>query len=135
MTSFSQGCVYNQDVFRHLLASESKRSERSGHLCQILLAYWVDAEGKVVPMDSRLATVVIAALFRSLRETDYIGWYSDGRIVGAVLTVLAYESMVQVVTQLQPRLLETLRGELGDEVMAGLQIRGCRHHELEDIEV
>jgi hypothetical protein len=85
-------------------------------------------------MNSHVAKTVMVALSRSLRETDYIGWYRDGRIAGAVLTVLAEEAMVQVPTQLQPRLVEILRAELGVEETSRLQIRVCQHYELEDIE-
>jgi hypothetical protein len=134
MASFSQSGAYNQEVFRYFLESESKRSERSGHFCQILLVYWTDAQGRIAQMDSHVAKTVIAASFRSLRETDYIGWYRDGRVVGAVLTVLVQESMAQVSTHLQPRLAENIRGKLGVEEISRLQIRVCRHYELESIE-
>src|SRR5713101_5784409 len=73
MASFSQSGTYNQEAFRYLLESESKRSERSGHFCQILLVYWSDAQGRIVQMDSHVAKTVMVALSRSLRETDNIG--------------------------------------------------------------
>ena len=85
-------------------------------------------------MDSYVAKTVMAALPRSLRETDYIGWYRDGHIVGAVLTVLVEETMAQVSSHLQPRLVEIIRAELGVEETSRLQIRVCQHHELEGIE-
>ena len=132
--SLSQSGAYNQAAFRYLLETESKRSERSGHLCQILLVYWTEAEGRIVQMDSHVAKTVMAALSRSLRETDYIGWYRDGHIVGAVLTVLVQEAMAQVTTQLQPRLEEIIQAELGALETIRLQIRVCQHHELEGIE-
>ena len=132
--SFSQSGVYKQEVFRYLLESESKRSERSGRFCRILLMYWTDAQGRIVPMDSHFAKSVMAASSRSLRETDYIGWYRDGRIVGAVLTVLVQESMAQVASHLQKRLAEVLQSELSIEDSRRLQIRVCQHHELEGIE-
>ena len=130
MASISQSGAYNQEVFRYLLESESKRSERSGHFCQILLMYSTDAHGRIVLMDSHVAKAVMAASSRSLRETDYIGWYRDGRIVGAALTVLAQESMALVPIQLQPRLVECLRAELGIEEFSRLQIRVCQPHEV-----
>ena len=132
--SLSQSGAYNQEVFRSLLESESKRCERSGHFCQILLVYWTDAQGSIVQMDAPVAKTVIAAAFRSLRETDYIGWYRDGRIVGAVVTVLAQASMAQVSTHLQPRLVENIRGKLGVEEISRLQIRVCQQYELEGLE-
>ena len=134
MASLSQSGAYNQEAFRYLLESESKRSERSGYFCQILLVYRTDAQGRIVQMNSHVAKTVMAALSRSLRETDYIGWYRDGRIVGAVLTVLVQESMAQVSTYLQPRLVEILRAELGVEKTRHLQIRVCQHRELESVE-
>ena len=134
MASFSQSGAYNQEAFRYLLESEKKRSERSGYFCQILLVYWTDAQGRIMQMDSHVAMTVMAALSRSLRETDYIGWYRDGRIVGAVLTVLVQESMAQVANHLQKRLVEILRAELGVEETSRLKIRVCQHHELEGIE-
>ena len=85
-------------------------------------------------MNFDVAKIVIAAASRSFRETDYIGWYREGRIIGAVLTVLAKESMAQVSTHLQPRLVETLRAELGIEEISRLQIRVCQYHELEGVE-
>jgi hypothetical protein len=133
MASFSQSGVYDQETFRYLLESESKRSDRSGYFCQILLVYWTDAQGRDVQMNSHAAKTVMAALSRSLRETDYIGWYRDGHIAGAVLTVLAQEAMAQVSTQLQPRLVEIIRAELGVEETSRLQIRVCQHYELADI--
>jgi len=134
ITSISQSGAYNQEAFRYLLESESKRSERSGHSCQILLMYSTDARGRIVQMDSYVAKTVMAALPRSLRETDYIGWYRDKHIVGAVLTVLVKETMAQVSTHLQPRLVEIIRAELGVEETSRLQIRVCQHHELQVIE-
>lgn len=135
MASFSQSGAYNQETFRYLLENESKRSERSGHFCQILLVYWTDAQGRIVQMDSHVAKTVMAASSRSLRETDYIGWYRDGCIVGAVLTVLVQESMEQVSSHLQERLAEVLQSELSIEENRRLQTRVCLHHELEGIEL
>ena len=134
MASLSQSGAYNEEAFRYLLESESKRSERSGRFYQILLVYWIDVQGRIEQMDSHVAMTVMAALPRSLRETDYIGWYRDGRIVGAVLTVLVQESMTQVTSHLQKRLAELLQSELSIEESRRLQIRVCLPHELEGIE-
>lgn len=134
MASIFQPGAYNQEAFGYLLDSESKRSKRSGHFYQILLLYSTDAQGRIVQMDSYVAKTVMAALPRSLRETDYIGWYRDGHIVGAVLTVLAQETMGQVIIQLQSRLEEIIQAELGVQETRRLQIRACQHYELTGIE-
>jgi len=85
-------------------------------------------------MDRDLADTVVKALFRSLRETDYVGWYLDGRIVGAVLTVLGQDSAVAVSGHIRQRLMEILRVEVRVEENRCLQVRVCQHHELEGID-
>jgi hypothetical protein len=127
--SLSESGAYNQEAFRYFLERESKRSERSGRFCQILLVCSTDEHGRIAQMNVDVAKIVIAAASRSFRETDYIGWYREGRIVGAVLTVLTQESMALVPTQLQPRLVECLRAKLGIEEFSRLQIRVCEPHE------
>ena len=135
MASLSQSGAYNQEAFRYLLESESKRSERSGRFYQILLVHWTDAQGGIVQMDSHVAKTVMAASSRSLRETDYIGWYRDGRIVGAVLTILVQESMAPVASHLLKRLAEVLQSELSIEASRRLQFRVHPHDGLEGIEL
>ena len=132
--SISPSGAYNQEVFRYLLERELKRSERSGHFCRILLIHSTDAQGRIVLMDSHVAKAVITSSSRSLRETDYIGWYRDGHIVGAVLTGLVQETMAHVSMHMQPRLAEIIQAQLGVDEASCLQIRVCHHHELQGIE-
>lgn len=126
--------AYNEKAFRYLLASESKRSERSGYSFTIILIYSADKQGLIVPMDREVADTVVKALFRSLRETDYVGWYLDGRIVGAVLTVLGQDSAMAVSGHIRQRLKEMLRVEVSVEESSRLQIRVFQQHELEGID-
>ncbi|MDZ4854902.1 MAG: hypothetical protein SGJ26_08625 [Nitrospirota bacterium] len=125
--------MYNEQAFRYLLSSESKRSERSGHFFTILLIYSTDKQGLIVQMDRDVADTVVKALSRSLRETDYIGWYLEGRIVGGVLTVLAQDSAVEVSGRIQQRVMNILPAGVSVEENSRLQIRVCQHHELEGI--
>lgn len=131
---FSQNGAYDEQAFRYLLRSESKRSERSGQLYQVLLVYRTDAQRVIVPMDSTVAKTVIQALSRSLRETDYIGWYRDRRVVGGVLTVVGEDAVSDVSSSVQARLQEILRRELNADQNGSLQIRVCQQHELEGVE-
>lgn len=127
-------CMYSEQAFQYLLASESKRSERSGYFFNILLIYSTDKQGLIVQMDRDMADTAVMALFRTLRETDHIGWYREGRIVGGVLTVLGQDSAVEVTVRLQQRLMETLGVDVSVEKNSRLQIRICQHHALEGIE-
>ena len=85
-------------------------------------------------MDRDVIDTVVDALFRTVRETDHIGWYLEGRIVGGVLTVLGQDSEVEVSARIQERLMEIFRAEVSVEKNGRLQIRICQHHELEGIE-
>jgi hypothetical protein len=125
--------MYNEDAFQHLLRSESKRSEQAGYSFNILLIYSTDKQGLIVQMDREVANTVVKALFRSLRETDYIGWWREGRIVGGVLTVLRPDSAVEVSVRIQQRVMDILQGEISAEKISRLQIRICQQHELEGI--
>jgi PleD family two-component response regulator len=126
--------MYNEEAFRYLLSSESKRSVRSGYSFNILLIYSIDKQGLIVQMDREVVETVAEALFRTVRETDYIGWYQEGRIIGGVLTVLGQDSEAEVSARIQQRLMEIFRAEVSVEKNGRLQIRICQHHELEGIE-
>lgn len=130
-TILTRGSAYNEEAFRRLLVNEVKRSERSGHSYRILLVYHINAQGVIVRMDSDVAHTVIAALFRCLRDTDYIGWYREGHIVGAVLTVLEQNSVKDVFNLLRLRLDEILKTEVCLWERRGLLIRLCQYPELE----
>ena len=134
ITRFSQTRLYDEQAFRCLLLSEPKRSERSGRSFSILLIYCTDKQGLIVQMDRDVADTVVKALLHTLRETDYIGWYLEGRIVGGVLTVLGQDSAVEMSGRIQQRLMDILRVELSVEENSCLQIRVCQRHELEEIE-
>ena len=126
--------MYNEEAFRYLLASESKRSVQSGYSFNILLVYSIDKQGLIVYMDRDVVDTVVEAVFRTVRETDYIGWYLEGRIVGGVLTVLGQDSEVEALARIQQRLMEKFRAEVSAEKNSRLQIRIFQHHELERID-
>ena len=126
--------MYNEEAFRYLLSSESKRSVRSGYSFNIFLVYSIDKRRLVVHMDRDVVDTVVEALFSTVRDTDYIGWYLDGRIVGGVLTVLGQNSEVEVSTRIQQRVMEIFRAEVSVEKNGRLRIKICQHHELEGIE-
>jgi hypothetical protein len=99
---------YSETVFRELVSSESKRSERSGHLCHMLLVYRTSTQGLVLPWEVELAGKTISVLSRSCRETDYVGWYRQDRILGVLLPTLRRDSVVDGCTNLKTRLVGRL---------------------------
>ena len=134
VSNFKQSGIFHEEAFRYLLEAESKRSKRSGHGYHLLLVYHTDVHGSVAQMDSDAASGVIDALVRSLRETDYIGWYREGRIAGGVLTVVGQDSVGDVHDRVQRRLKEILQANVGGDKNGHFQIRLCRQDELQGIE-
>ena len=130
----TQNSVCHEDAFRYLLQAEAKRSQRSGQGYHVLLIYRTELQGAVTRMHSYVSTVVLDALAQSLRETDYIGWYREGQIVGGVLTVVGQDSIVDVFKRVQQRLKEILAAKLGSEESGCFHLRLCQQHELQAFE-
>jgi hypothetical protein len=129
--------VYNEDSFHYILTNERKRSDRSGHSFKVLVAYVTTPttpEGSTACMDCRLAHKLFVGLSRSLRETDYVGWYRAGMIVGGVLTALGHDPMADVALQVEQRFVQVLKEKFSKHERSRIQFRVCHGHELEGIE-
>jgi GGDEF domain-containing protein len=74
--------AYNEEAFQYFLEMERKRSELSNRPFLLML---VDFH-KHPRIDAVTAETLFSVLSRCLRETDFIGWYREGRVAGAVLT-------------------------------------------------
>jgi hypothetical protein len=132
--SITPGSVYHEEAFHYLLKAEAKRSQRSGQGYHILLVYRSEAQGVITPMHVYVSGVVLDALAHSLRETDYIGWYRDGHVIGGVLTVVGQDSIADVFKRVQQRLEEILFAKLGSEESRSFHLGLCQQHELHDFE-
>jgi len=110
--SSSSADIYSETGYRDLVRREFKRAQRSGQLCQILHVYCINVHGLVVPLGSQLAGKAISLLSMSVRDTDYIGWYRHGRIIGVLLTTVQPGSIRDGRHSLKTRLEESLRGDL-----------------------
>lgn len=111
-TSFLPVDIYSEMEYRDLVQREFKRSEQSRHLCRILLVYSMNQQGLIVPLGSNLADKAASLLSSSCRDTDYIGWYRQGHILGVLLTTLQRDSVVDGCKTLQARLVDRLCGVL-----------------------
>lgn len=106
--------IVSASTFRELLADEMIRSKRSGHLSRILILYMSKGADAIVPMERELSRKVMGVLSTNLRKTDSIGWYREGTIVGALLTVVESESSIGQCHLLERRLGNILQAELPD---------------------
>jgi len=125
---------HHEQAFRHLLENEAKRSERSGHPFNGLLVYFSGPEGVAMRMDSKLTSKLLPVLSSVLRETDYIGWYRDNHIVGAVLCTLGADSTREVSCRIEQRFVGRLQGSFRVEEFSSLRCHFFRSQDLGSIE-
>jgi hypothetical protein len=83
------GQAYNEDAFRYFLGIERSRAARLGRPFLLALIGLRDDQSQArAPIDQALAAKLFTCLWRSLRETDVIGWYRENHVAAAVLTQL-----------------------------------------------
>lgn len=97
--------VLPQHLFMGLLCHERKRTERSGRRFVLLL---VDPGGLLHPSKKSGLTKLVSTIVRSTRETDLVGWYKDGEVIGAILTELGSAEDKAVVQALSNKLTDSL---------------------------
>jgi hypothetical protein len=117
------GGAYSEEAFRYLLAIERKRAERSSRPFFLLLVDLKRGLEKPVPMDAAVASSVFSGLSLALRETDFIGWYREGRVAGAVLAQHVDSPDSQVARVVNERVKAQVCAQLPEDVAARVQTR------------
>jgi hypothetical protein len=120
-SGLGQAC--NEEAFRHFLAVERKRARRSGRSCLLLLVRVKSRRRMPARLDSNIAERLFACLWVSLRETDQVGWFRDGRIAGALLAGFAGESAAGLVCE---KVRGSLHASLPPDVVRRLDVRAFR---------
>lgn len=115
--------AYNEEAFHFLLGLERKRFEQSRKPFVLMLVELEGGSGQTAPIDPADGARVFAALTRSVRDTDVIGWYSEGHIAGAVLTHLGGASIADVSRLMAERVTRTLREDLPGEIASRFKMR------------
>jgi hypothetical protein len=81
------GEAYNEEAFQYFLEVERKRSEISNRPFLLMLIEFNRHPAGINPeIDVVTAGKLFSILQRCLRETDFVGWYRERRVAGAVLT-------------------------------------------------
>jgi exopolysaccharide biosynthesis polyprenyl glycosylphosphotransferase len=111
--------LIDEQNFVRMLRVERKRTERSGKPFMLMLLHGGEsfASGQVWPK-------VVGALASLIRETDSLGWYKSGSIVGILFTEIG-EAEKAVIDTVLEKVTNSLREEL--DVEAADQIRLTYH--------
>jgi hypothetical protein len=79
------GDVYNEGAFRHFLAIERMRAQRSERSFLLLLVSLRKCPTTGIRVPPAVSSSLLSGLGLCVREVDFIGWYREGRVAGAVL--------------------------------------------------
>jgi len=117
------GPVYNEEAFRYFLQVERKRATRSNSRFLVLLVDLTCDAQQNAHFDTATATNLFAAMLPCLRETDFIGWYRQGRVASAVLTQVGEAPGIEVSKLVADRVRDALAQSLPQTIADRLQVR------------
>jgi lipopolysaccharide/colanic/teichoic acid biosynthesis glycosyltransferase len=110
--------VIQEESFHSMLTLERRRAERSRKPFVLML---LDASALIEEKTAdRFMSQVCSILLNSTRETDLIGWYEKGAILGVIFTEISAESEKPITEILRSKVLDALHGELGRKVASSL---------------
>jgi GGDEF domain-containing protein len=114
--------AYNEAAFQYFVENERKRSELSNRPFVLMLIDFKQS-GTQHPIDPFVAEKLFDVLSLSLRETDFTGWYREGRVAGAVLTQDGETDDETLSEVVQARIGAALREKIDADLAERLQIR------------
>ena len=117
------GDVYNEEAFRHFLGVERTRATRSDRSFLLLLVSLrrCPAQGFKVPRT--MSTSLFDGLGLCVREVDFIGWYRDQRVAGAVLAQGFDEPGTDAPARIVERVTKILSQRLPSPIAGRLRVR------------
>ncbi len=96
----------NQVAFHRTISTEQRRADR-GHKSFLLML--LDIGERAISQDTELILRKIQSVLRlNLRETDIVGWYKEGCVVGVIFTEIPSNSPISVPAILTTRVREIL---------------------------
>jgi hypothetical protein len=123
-SQLGQAC--NEEAFRYFLAVEQKRAQRSGRPFHLALVRLKKARGVNGDIDSAAAAKLFACLWLSLRETDQVGWFREGRVVGALLTHVDAAPGTDIARLMCRKIRQSLQEGLPSEIVSRVDVRVFR---------
>jgi hypothetical protein len=115
--------VYGEPAFHYFLDIERERSIRSSRPCVLLRVDLKDRQGVPTRMTRATGEQLFMALAQSMRDTDFIGWYEDQRVAGAVLTEVAEERQNEGIRRTLDRIRRRFETDFPVDVSSRLDIR------------
>jgi lipopolysaccharide/colanic/teichoic acid biosynthesis glycosyltransferase len=118
--STSRDDVFKEEAFHALLTRERLRAERSGKPVVLIL---VDSRAvRVNGSGTGVLEQLTSVLSNASRETDIIGWYKEGLILGVIFTEVNLEGKTPVTEVLHSKVTAALRDNLDHKLVSKLAV-------------
>jgi len=117
------GTEYDEETFVYFLAIERARTEFVNHPPRLLLATLEPVPGQPAPIPPASAAKLFEGLRLSLRDTDVMGWYRQGRVAGVVLSARDDAPESEMSGLIEQRVSDTLRQRLPSNAARSLRVR------------
>ena len=117
--------IYNEAAFRHFLTIEARRAKRSMRPLLMILVTIRWSDGALAKLSEDTAASLFGGLRASIREVDFVGWYREDFIAGAVLAQGPGTSNA-VSDRITERLLPEIRKQLSAERAMNVRVRTIR---------
>lgn len=112
--------VIQEESFHSMLTLERRRAERSRKPFVLML---LDASAFVEDKSAdRFMSRVCSILLKSTRETDLIGWYEKGVILGVIFTEVSFEGERPITEILHSKIWNALQDALSRKVVSSLVV-------------
>jgi hypothetical protein len=117
-----QKTVLHEDVFHRLVGLEARRTKRSGKAFVLMLLQEDCVLGADTPDQRAVLSAIIAGLSRSTRETDFLGWYDPGKVLGALFTEVESEKRHSIAPLLRAKITKALSDQVGFAVASTIRL-------------
>jgi lipopolysaccharide/colanic/teichoic acid biosynthesis glycosyltransferase len=112
--------LLQEQIFHSMLTLERRRAERSRNSFVLML---LDAGAFAgTETSDHLMSQVASVLLKSTRETDLVGWYKNGRVLGVIFTETSLEFKNSITEILRSKVVNALHDELSREATSNLVV-------------
>src|SRR5579864_9369607 len=112
--------ILSEEAFHKMIASERKRTERSHKPFLVMLLDL--GEERLTNGSTGTLGKILEVLALSTRETDAVGWYKDGLVVGVTFTELDVQERSNILNTMLTRMSNCLQDNLSFEQFSQVSI-------------
>lgn len=117
------GLIYNESAFQYLLDFERRRAKSTQRPFLLMLIDGGDAASGQIPGGAVMPDRLFPIVCRTVRETDFVGWYRQGAILGATLTQDGSSVTKHASRIVRDRITQALGHDLPSEHVSQLRLR------------